>query len=522
MNPLFTPRQIPNRFVIGVGRIIDRRRGAVVLVVAAALISVLSMLYALTVVPSQDFGLDPGHLSVRWVLPGGRSWENGVRAGQPVIRLAQEESGWELTTSGTDGDVHGSQSAGQVESLRSTLPQALAAIALSLGAVLLLTGRWRLSGAAALTSLSLASIPLTASNQPVMSIATLAGVPTACAAWVASEKHLVHRGWVLPVTGSVIVLWLVARLWLPEAYPVADTTRLGTLGLLLVVALFYAVPWDAWLWASVRLDPSLTADVGALVLVLAMAIVAVALGVSVWFVTPIALGLLVVYPRIRKRLGAALEQLVFGGIRDHAAVAATEEERARLASEIHDGPLQELAAVIGELDEQPQAASAATMLRDVAAQLRGVTTALRPPVLDDLGLSAAVAWLVEQAPHRGEIATEIECTIEDTTRVGRSERPPADVELAAFRIVQEALGNALRHAEASRIIVGGKVSLDLVELSVTDDGRGIDHFAVRDARRAGRLGIPSMHQRADSIEADLTVSSSLTGGTSVTLRWSRS
>jgi signal transduction histidine kinase len=72
-----------------------------------------------------------------------------------------------------------------------------------------------------------------------------------------------------------------------------------------------------------------------------------------------------------------LEHLILGDMRDHAAITATEEERARLASEIHDGPLQELAAVIGELDDTPHMDGAANLLREVAAELRGVTTALR-------------------------------------------------------------------------------------------------------------------------------------------------
>jgi signal transduction histidine kinase len=519
VNPSLTPRQIPNRIVVKAGRIIDQRRGAIGLVVAAGLLSVVSMLYAMTVFPSQDFVLDPEHRQVRWVLAGGRTWNNGVRPGQSVVRLAQGDGEWELITTGISSDVHGSQSSGHVESLRATLPQALAAIGLSVGALVLLPGRWRLSAAVALISLGVASIPLAASNQLVVSSATLAVVPTFGAAWVASEKRVAHRRWALPTTGFVVVLWLIARLWLPEAYSIAEAARVGVLGSLMVIALFYAVPWNAWLGESVRLDPSLATDVGALVLVLAMAIVAVALGASTWFVAPIALGLLAIYPRVRRRVGSALEQLIFGGIRDHAAVAATEEERARLASEIHDGPLQELAAVIGDLDEQPQAEGAAALLRDVAAQLRNVTTALRPPVLDDLGLGAAVAWLVEQTTHRGVVGAKIECNIADVTRVGRTERPPTDVELAAFRIVQEALGNAVRHANASQIVIGGTISPGTVELSVTDDGCGIDDTVVRDARRAGRLGIPSMYQRADSIDADLTIAGGPTGGTSITLRW---
>lgn len=523
VNPSQAARQIPNRVSIAASRIIDRRRGAIVLAAAAGLLSVVSVLYVVIVVPSPDFELDPAHREVLWVLPGGDSWESGIRPKQAVVRLAQGEAAgeWELITTGPDGRAYGADSNGQLRSLRATLPAALTAIAMWLTSVFLLVGRSRLSAVLALLALGLAAVPVAASNQLAMSTATFALGPSLGAAWIASERRMAHRRWALATALAVVTMWLIARLWVPDAYAVTEAVRVGVFGALIAIAALYAIPWNAWLSASARFDPSLAADFGALILVVAVAVIAVALGASVWFVAPITLAMLAVYPRIRRRLGSAIEHLVFGSIRDHAAVAASEDERARLASEIHDGPLQELAAVIGELDEQPLAESAASVLRDVAAQLRSVTTALRPPVLDDLGLGAAVAWLVEQTAHRVGHDVGVECDIDDMTRVRRSERPPPDVELATFRIVQEALGNALRHADAGQIAVTGRISPDLVALRVGDDGRGIDDGVMREARRAGRLGIPSMQQRADSIDADLTIGSGPAGGTSVSLRWSR-
>lgn len=523
MNPSLAPRQIPNRARFLASRIIDRRHGAIGLVVGAGLLSVVSMLYAVIVVPSRDYRLDPAHREVQWVLPGGASWGGGLRAGETVVRLAQGEmdAEWELIATGPAGVVVGSDSTGQLRALRGTLPAALAAIGLWLGAVFLLVGRSRLSAVLALVSLGLGSVPLAASNQLVMASAGQTLGPLLGAAWIASDKRVPRRRWVLGITGAVLIAWLVARAWIPDLYTLTEPLRVAVFGTLIGMALFYAIRWNTWLTSSVRIDPSLSVDVGALILVLALAVVAAALGVAIWIVVPISLGLLAIYSRIRRRLGTAIEQLVFGGIRDHAAVLASEEERARLASEIHDGPLQELAAAIGELDEQPATESAASLLRDVAAQLRSVTTALRPPVLDDLGLGPAVAWLVEQSSHRIGSETRIACNIEDATRVGRTERPPPDVELAVFRIVQEALNNAVRHAGGTQIQVDGRLSRVLVELTVRDDGRGIDDGVLRDARRAGRLGIPSMRQRADSIEADLTIGRLPSGGTSITLHWAR-
>jgi signal transduction histidine kinase len=254
-------------------------------------------------------------------------------------------------------------------------------------------------------------------------------------------------------------------------------------------------------------------------LVLSASAVAVLMRATLWLVVPIAIGLIALYPGFRARLGTLAERLLFDEVRDQAAIAATEEERARLASEIHDGPLQELAAVITELDEQRELVAATSTLRGVASHLRDVSTALRPPVLDDLGLAAALGWLVDQARERAPQELALTCAIDDRTSVRRAARPPSKVELAVFRIAQEALNNALRHADASRISVSVTVALDAIDLAIADDGRGLDETATRAARRRGRLGLTSMRQRATSIGADMSIANGVGSGTAVVLHW---
>ncbi|MEX0626386.1 MAG: ATP-binding protein, partial [Chloroflexota bacterium] len=78
------------------------------------------------------------------------------------------------------------------------------------------------------------------------------------------------------------------------------------------------------------------------------------------------------------------------------------------------------------------------------------------------------------------------------TRIDPDSRPPADVELAVYRIVQEALTNAQRHAHASVIVIGGAIGRRHVRVTITDDGRGIDRRSVSLAQRAGPLGLASM------------------------------
>jgi signal transduction histidine kinase len=494
---------------------------ATFVVVLAGVASVLAMALAAKAAPVSTVAMDPAHGEVGWVLPGSSSWQDGVRSGQRLVRLTYETgpSDWEFITADAAG-TYTSRAQAHAESLRATTLHAAGACVLALLGILLVGRRRRLAGSVGVLALGLASIPIATTDQPAGSTIVIAAVPVVAAAWLTlgARTRLAEIG--LIITLAVVTVWLAARLWWPAVYDATDAFRIVVVLTLMALVVAVAAPWRDWLLVTIRLDPSLTVDVGALVLVLAAASLALTLfAVPVWLAIPTAVGLLALYPRVRHRLGAALEQLILGDIRDHAAITATEEERARLAREIHDGPLQELAAVISDLDDAPEMAGAATLLREVAAELRGVTTALRPPVLDDLGLGAAVAWLVDQARLRGETAPHITCALEDHSEVGRAGRPPADVELAAFRIIQEALTNALTHAGATGIAVAGRIEPLSIDLQVTDDGRGIDDALVRNARRVGRLGLPSMRQRASAIGAELVVSNRSSGGASVAFSW---
>jgi signal transduction histidine kinase len=96
------------------------------------------------------------------------------------------------------------------------------------------------------------------------------------------------------------------------------------------------------------------------------------------------------------------------------------------------------------------------------------------------------------------------------------------VELAIFRIAQEALINAQRHAHAAVIEVGGDIERDGLRVTIADDGLGIDRQSMALAQRAGRLGMASMRERAAIVGATLIVSPSSEGrGTSISIEWSR-
>src|SRR5918997_2553833 len=138
---------------------------------------------------------------------------------------------------------------------------------------------------------------------------------------------------------------------------------------------------------------------------------------------------------------------------------AREEERRRLARELHDGPAQALAAAlfgvdlaVSTLDRSPATAreellAARALLRDALDDVRALMTGLRPRLLEERGLVVALNALAAMPPLWG---TEVSV---ETQGIGAEEQLPADVELALFRIAQEAVSNARRHGAASHVRV---------------------------------------------------------------------
>lgn len=192
------------------------------------------------------------------------------------------------------------------------------------------------------------------------------------------------------------------------------------------------------------------------------------------------------------------------------AVQAAEQERARLAADLHDDALQELTGLVRRLDEAGDA-EGAEMARHVAERLRGITSDLRLPLLDDLGAGPALEWLVARVRPMagGEVRLE---------RVDPS-RPPSAVELAVFRVAQEALANAVKHGKAPITVRYHVDEAGHVSLTVDDAGPGIDPKAAEAALAEGHLGVANMQQRAEQIGALLNIRAWPSGGTHVGLEW---
>ena len=190
-------------------------------------------------------------------------------------------------------------------------------------------------------------------------------------------------------------------------------------------------------------------------------------------------------------------------------VAATEAERARLAADIHDEALQELTLLVRRLETAGDT-EGAELGRTVADRLRAICGDLRLPILDDLGVGPALDWLV----------LRIERLAGGEVRLERTDgsRPPPDVELAIFRVAQEALANAVKHGKPP-IVVRYRSTETGASLSIDDAGPGIAPDAGAAAEQGGHFGLLNMQQRAEAIGAILDIRRWPSGGTHVALEW---
>jgi two-component system sensor histidine kinase UhpB len=211
--------------------------------------------------------------------------------------------------------------------------------------------------------------------------------------------------------------------------------------------------------------------------------------------------------RMMRRLEA--ERRRAGG----AALRAQEQERARVARDLHDEVNQSLTGLLLRLEAvreeapaelEPKLAETKGLANQAMQELLSLARQLRPTALDDLGLTAAIAGQVEQV-GRGEAEAEL-------TTEGDFSDLAEDVQLVVYRVAQEALNNAARHSGAERIIVSLRRAGSGVELTVADDGRG---FAFEQSERG--LGIGGMRERALLVGGELTIESRPDQGTTVQL-----
>jgi two-component system sensor histidine kinase DegS len=202
---------------------------------------------------------------------------------------------------------------------------------------------------------------------------------------------------------------------------------------------------------------------------------------------------------------------------------AQEEERRRVARELHDETAQDLVILLRQVDKltsaadklSPENSKLLEKLRQKTSEtLDGVhrfSQDLRPSVLDDLGLLPALEWLTSDLTEHSGIAVEMKVR-------GSVRRFPPETELALFRIAQEALRNVWKHSGASRTWVTVELADNKAVLTVKDNGKGFKlPERMEELTTAGKLGLVGMQERAELIGGRLGLQSAPRKGTTVTL-----
>ncbi len=202
---------------------------------------------------------------------------------------------------------------------------------------------------------------------------------------------------------------------------------------------------------------------------------------------------------------------------------AQEEERRRIARELHDDTAQDLVILLRQVDEfasaadklSPQNIELLEELRRQASKIMdGVhrfSQDLRPSVLDDLGLLPALEWLTSDLTNNLGIVVEMKVE-------GKVHRFSPETELVVFRIAQEALRNVWKHSGAKKAMVTLKFGKEATVLTVEDEGKGFEMPSRTDELTlAGKLGLAGMQERAQLIGGKLSLQSAPGKGTTVTL-----
>ena len=200
---------------------------------------------------------------------------------------------------------------------------------------------------------------------------------------------------------------------------------------------------------------------------------------------------------------------------------AQEEERLRIARELHDDTTQELVTLSRQLDtfsdgseQLPEQAikrldELQNRIDGIIKSVRRFSQDLRPSVLDDLGLVAALEFIADDMRERYGIATEVQVA-------GKQQRLPPEKELLLFRIVQEALRNVWRHSQASAAFISVDFGHDKIKITVQDNGQGFQlPKRLGDLASAGKLGLAGMYERTQLLGGSLELQSTPGKGTTL-------
>ena len=211
----------------------------------------------------------------------------------------------------------------------------------------------------------------------------------------------------------------------------------------------------------------------------------------------------------------------------HQVIVAQEEERYRIARELHDETSQVLAALsvtLGSLDtvvrrggmvDERQIQVAQQMAKDVLNEVRRVMQNLRPAMLDDLGLAAAIRWWIQQCSVQSK--TQFSMRLTDESRLLALRHPTLDhheAQVHTFRVIQEGVTNILKHASAERAWVVVEFEENRLHLKISDDGIGFDSESVLSSDQStGHFGLRGIAERVELLAGTLEISAELGQGT---------
>jgi signal transduction histidine kinase len=189
-------------------------------------------------------------------------------------------------------------------------------------------------------------------------------------------------------------------------------------------------------------------------------------------------------------------------------IAAQDQERRRIARDLHDSLGQELSGAKMMVDclrmqdqsaewKERAAVEASTLIDQAIQQVRSMSHLLHPPMLDEVGLQSSLQWYLDGLTRRSGIETSLHLEPEEFPRLGE------ELETTVFRIVQEALTNVFRHAEARKACIHLILTEGQISVTVADDGKGIPE-CITDFE-AGKLGvgISGMRQRVKQLDGEL-------------------
>lgn len=205
-------------------------------------------------------------------------------------------------------------------------------------------------------------------------------------------------------------------------------------------------------------------------------------------------------------------------------ILAQEEERKRIAREIHDGLAQNLANIVlrTEIAERMMVKQAYNAVReeliDLKGQVRGgieevrkIIFNLRPMALDDLGLVPTLRKFVQDYEEKHKIRTQFDM-------IGKEARLPSGMEVAVFRLVQESFSNVLKHAQASHVALEITFQQQMVKITITDNGVGFAADNIdRKITKGSHYGLIGMRERVELLEGRLDIQSSVGAGTKISM-----